>query len=245
MTLSLPNITNINAKVFTAMDKYSQAYWNRIRVGSIIQLDDTQTLEFLLEQDKEISSNGADFEVVRIKDISLNDASIKMKLVYIQFDDILWYLIVWDLSGEIKLKIYYQPDYFECGNREDILEKECFYLFEAPDDEENVIAEDLVLTTNWEEEDAVFGSMHGVTYGTSVESGEEDDFATVVSMTTETECEDTDILILEFCKVEVVEQLDDEGYTEDDPIINIDSTNSWIMFLKGCSVEMNDVEVLT
>ena len=227
------------------MDKYSQAYWNKIRVGSIIQLDDTQTLEFLINEGKEVSSNGADFEVVRIKDISLNDDSIKLKLVYIVLDDIIWHLAVWNVEGEIKLKIYYQPDYFEFGNRSDLLERECFYLFEAPEDEENVVPEDLVFTTHWEEENAVFTSMHGVTYGTSVEAGEDDDFATVVSMTTDAELEDTDILILEFCKAEVEEQLDDEGYTIDDPIINIDSTNSWVMFLKGCSVEMNDVEVLT
>ena len=79
------------------MDKHSQAYWNKIRVGSIIQLDDTQTLEFLIENGKAVSSNGADFEVVRMKDISLNDGSVKMKLVYIQLDDVVWYLIVWNI----------------------------------------------------------------------------------------------------------------------------------------------------
>ncbi len=230
------------------MDKNSQAYWNKVRVGSIVQLDDTQTLEFLIEQDKEVSSNGADFEVVRIKDISLNEGSVKMKIIFLQFDDILWYLIVEDVEGEIKLKIYYQPDDFVFGNREDMLENNYFYLFEAPEDEENVVAEDLVFTTHWEEEDveeiAVYDSLLGVTYGTSVEAGESDDFVTIVSMTTEVECEDTELLILEFCNVEVEEQLDDDGYTEADPIVDIDSANSWVMFLRGCSVQMNDVEIL-
>lgn len=227
------------------MDKYSQEYWNKIKVGSIIQLDDTQTLEFLIEQGKKVSSNGADFEVVRVKDISLNDGSIKMKVVYIQLDDIVWYLIVHNVEGEIKLKIYYQPDDFVFGNREDLLENECFYLFDAPEDEENVVAEDLVFTTHWEEDATIYKSLLGVTYGTSTEAGEKDDFVTVVQMATEIECDDTDLLIIELCNVEVKEQLDNDGYTEGEPIVDIDSSNSWVMFLRGCSVEMNDVEVLT
>lgn len=227
------------------MKKDSQEYWNKIKVGSIIQLDDTQTLEFLMEQDLPVSSNGADFEVVRIKDISLPDNDMSLKFVSIQLGEVLWYLAVWTVGGEIKLKIYYQPDDFEFGNRFDLLESECFYLFETPEDEENVVAEDLVFTTNWEEGDTIYTSPHGVMYGTSVESGESDDFATVVEMTTETECEDTDLLIIEFCNVEVEEQLDEDGYTEADPIVDVDSSNSWVMFLRGCSVQMNDVEVLT
>lgn len=225
------------------MDKYQKAYWNKIHVGSIIQLDDMQTLEFLVEQGVNVTEHGADFQVVRIKDMSLNDGSIKMKIVWLQLDDILWYLTVWNVEGEIKLKIYYQPDDFICGNRLDLLKRECFYMFEAPEDEENVIAEDLVFTSTWDEDDIVYNSLHGVVYGTSVEDGKED-FATVVSMTTEEECEDTDVLIIELCNVDVEEQVDNDGYADGEPEVHINSTDSWVMLLKGCSVEMNDVEVL-
>lgn len=105
------------------MNKYNIDYWNKIKIGSIVQLDDQQTLEFLLEQGMPVSSNGADFEVVRIKDLSLNDDSVKMKLVYLQLEDIVWYLVVNNLEGEISLKIYYQPDSF-LGNIVKNLEKD-------------------------------------------------------------------------------------------------------------------------
>lgn len=219
-------------------------YWNKIKVGSIIQLDDTQTLEFLLNEGMPVSSNGADFEVVRLKELSLNDGSVKFKLVYIQLKDIVWYLAVWNIEGEIKLKIYYEPDWFNVGSREDMLENEFYHLFEAPDDEENVIVEDLSFSTTIDDEDVVYNSLLGVMFGSSIEDGEED-FATVVDLFTEDETEDTDLLIIELCNATVHEQLDEDGYTVDDPIVDIDHSNSFITYLKGCSVELNDVEVLT
>ena len=229
-------------------------YWNKIKVGSIIQLDDTQTLEFLINEGMTVSSNGADFEVVRLKELSLNDDSVKIKLAYIQLKDIVWYLTVWNVEGEIKLKVYYEPDWFNVGSREDMLENEYYHLFEAPDDEENVIVEDLSFATTIlevevdEEEDeeveVVYNSFLGVMYGSSIEDGEED-FATVVDLFTEDETEDTDLLIIELCNATVQEQLDEDGYTDGDTIVDIDHANSFVMYLKGCSVELNDVEVLT
>jgi len=224
------------------MDRYSIDYWNKIKVGSIIQLDDQQTLEFLLAEGLTVSSNGADFEVVRVKDISLNDDSVQMKIVYLEFKDILWYLVVLNTGGEISLKIYYQPDDFIFGNRKDMLENECFYLFEAPEDEDNVIPEDLIFSTKIEDEEIEYKSFYGVMYGTSVEEGKED-FATVVELSTKEDCEDTDLLIIELCNVAIENQ--PEEYEDSEPIVDIDSSNSFIMYLKGCSVEMNDVEILT
>ena len=224
------------------MNKQNMSYWNKIRIGSIIQLDDQQTLEFLIEEGLSVSSNGADFEVVRIKELSLNDGSVKMKIVYIQLKDIVWYLIVNDIEGDIKLKIYYQPEDFTCGNRDDVIKNEFFELFEQPE-EEDYVASDLIFATDITLDDIEYKTFYGVMYGSSTEDGEED-FATVVELSTETECEDTDLLIIELCNVEVEEQLDDDGYTEADPIVDIDSSDSFVMYLKGCSVEMNDVEIL-
>jgi hypothetical protein len=226
------------------MDKYKENYWNKIKVGSIIQLDDTQTLEFLLENGMPVSSNGADFEVVRVKDLSLNDDSVKMKLVYIQLDDILWYLVVHNVENEITLKIYYQPDDIDFGNRQDLLDSDCYYLWEEPEDVDNIVLTDLVFSTEIDEDGIIYKSLIGAMHGTSVEVGEKDNFATVVELSTETECEDKDFLIIEVCNVEVEEQLED-GYLVGGPIVNIDTSNSFVMFLRGCSVQMNDVEVLT
>ena len=226
------------------MDKYKANYWNKIKVGSIIQLDDTQTLEFLLENGHPVSSNGADFEVVRVKDLSLNDGSVRMKLVYIQLDDILWYLVVHNVENEITIKIYYQPDDMDFGNRQDLLDADCHFLFEEPADADNIVPEDLVFATQIDEGGTIYKSSVGIMHGTSVEKDEEDDFATVIELSTETECEDKDFLIIEVCNVEVEEQVED-GYLVGDPTIDIDSSNSFVMFLRGCSVQINDVEVLT
>ena len=225
------------------MNKYDIQYWEKAKVGSIIQLDDTQTLEFLLDQGKEVSDNGADFEVVRIKNFSLNDNTVKIKMFFIQYEDIVWYLVVKVLDKEAIVKVYYEPDDFECGNREDMLQNECFFLFEAPEDEENVIAEDLVFSTEIEEGDDIFKSDMGVMFGSCTEDGKED-FATVVELFTKSENENPDLMIVELNNVNVEEQLDEDGYTEDDPIVDIDSSDSYIMYLQGCSIELNDVEIL-
>jgi len=223
--------------------KYTAEYWNKIKIGSIIQLDDTQTLEFLLEEGMPVSDNGADFEVARIKELSLNDGSVKMKLVWMQLKEIVWYLVVHEVDGEIKLKIYYEPDWFNVGNREDMHENDCQFLFEAPEDED-AEPEELSFATAIEDEGIEYKSFLGVMFGTSLEDGTED-FVSVVDLSTDTECDDTDLLIIELCNATVEEQLDDEGYTIDDTIVHIDHLNSFVMYLKGCSVEMNDVEVLT
>ena len=225
------------------MDKYNVQYWDKAKVGSIIQLDDTQTLEYLMEQGKKVSEHGADFEVVRIKKLSLNDDSIKIKIIYIQLEDMVWYLIVKTLGDEAIVKVYYEPDDFECGNREDLLQNDCFYLFEEPEDAENYLAEDLVFAKEIALDGDDFKSEMGVMYGSSFEDGDED-FATVVELSTKADNENPDSMIIELSNVDVQEQLDEDGYEEDDPIVDIESSNSYIMFLRGCSVELNDVEIL-
>jgi hypothetical protein len=216
------------------MDKYKIDYWNNIKVGSIVQLDDEQTLEFLLTQKLPVSSNGADFEVVRIKELSLNEGSVKMKLVYLQLNDILWYLVISDICGEISLKIFYQPDDFNFGNREDVVKDGSLYVFAAPEDEQNYSVKDLLLTTHLEEGDIEYNSMNGVMYGTSNEDGIDEDFLTLVELHTETKCQDTDLLIIELCSIKnrLAKNID------------IDNINSFIMYLKGNLVQINDVEVL-
>ena len=226
------------------MNKYEISYWNKIKVGSIIQLDDTQTLEFLLDRGLTVSSNGADFEVVRIKDLDLNNNSIKMKVVYIQFDDILWYLVISNINNEIILKIYYQADDIIFGNRQDLLDNQCFDLFEEPEDENSIIIEDLNFATQIDEDGIIYNSLLGQMNGLSKEDGENHDFVTVVELSTETECEDTDLLIIEASSLSVKEQIED-GYLIGEPTVEIDALNSFIMFLRGCLVQFNDVEVLT
>ena len=225
------------------MNKYDIDYWDKGKVGSIIQLDDTQTLEFLMEQGKQVTEHGADFEVVRIKNFSLNDNSVKIKMFYIQYEDVLWYLVVKILDNEAIVKIYFEPDDFECGNREDLLKAECFYLFEAPENEEDYLAEDLAFATTIDMGDEVFQSDMGAMYGSCFEDGEED-FSTVVELSTESDNDNPDLMIVELSNVNIEEEPDDEGYSTGEVALDINSSDTYVMFLQGCSIQLNDVEIL-
>jgi hypothetical protein len=223
------------------MEKTSKKYWDSIKVGSIVQLDDQQTLEFLIEKGFEGIEHGADFEVKRIKDISEQDNLAIWRIIYIEFKEILWYLVIKMIDGENQLRIYYQPDDFDCGNREDMINNYSEYLFKHIEDMDNCNLNDLEFADSIMDHEFEYTS-EGVFYGASVEDGKED-FATVVEYATDTECENPYLLVLELCNVETIEQ-----YDEDDDVCgsetDIDFNNGFIMLLQGCDVNINDIEVL-
>lgn len=224
--------------------KYTSEYWENIAVGDIIQLTDEQTIEHLLDQGKNDVEHGADFEVKRIKDITEQQGLAKWKFVYIELDEILWFLVIKFLGEDVEIRIYYQPDDFECGTKADLVNSDFQWLFEEPKDTDNYNPADLDFTQEIEQDDGSVFTTEAIMFGESKEDGDTD-FATIIEYSTEAECDNPNILILELCstsKETDVEETELGTITETD--VEIDSDNGFVMLLYGCPAKISEVELL-
>jgi hypothetical protein len=218
------------------VDKINSDYWMNVKVGDIIQLTDEQTIEYLLEEGVEGITNGADFVVQRIKVITEQDNIAKWILYFVELQEIVWYIVAKIIDDDVDVKVYYQPDDFKTGNRQDMIDNDCWWLYDTPDiiAFEDLDVVDLVFNKNIEQEENITFSAEYIFYGKSRED-EEDDFATVIEYEADTECDNPDILVLELCEI----QEDEENEN-----INIDFRNSFIMLLQGCNIGINEISVL-
>ena len=101
--------------------KDSLSYWYAAEIGDIIQLKDEQTISYLMEQGCEHISHGADFTIVRRRSISSQDSSSKWLILDIELNSFLWQLVIKSNNEDFDLYVYYTPDGFVDGDRNDIL----------------------------------------------------------------------------------------------------------------------------
>ena len=214
------------------IDKNTFTYWDNIKVGDIIQLTDKQTIEYLIKEGIKNIENGADFKVVRIKDIAEQKNLIKWKILYIELNNFQWYLIIKEIGGDVQVKIYYQPDDFKNGNRQDIVDSNFRYFFKEPSDVNNFKVEDLEFTDIIKEDNGTEFKADAIFYGTAIEDGEET-FATVIEYRTDRDVENPELLILEFNNI-----------NKDEEKVDVDFTNSFITYLQGCLANVEEISVL-
>jgi len=208
-------------------------FWQKVTVGQIIELKDQQTIEYLMNQGLGIQEHGADFEVTRERRIKSQDGLIEWLLFDIKCEEIQWYLIVKVVGDDFDVKIY-EPFDSTCeeGDRNDLLDQEFDYIFEASDSEDFNLY-DLGYVKYFEiygpKEEEITYEQDGLFFGTCVE-GNTEDFATVVEYTSDVECENPDIFILEANAVDEDEKINNQA--------------SIITFLQGCEVNLNEIEVM-
>ncbi|MHA1469525.1 MAG: hypothetical protein ACTSSP_03055 [Candidatus Asgardarchaeia archaeon] len=247
---------NLKGKVAMIEDKEKVAQWQQLKIDDIVQLSDEQTLSFLMDEGHKDIANGADFTIKRRRVITCQDAPIKWIILDIEFGDILWYLIVKIIKHEFELKIMYIPDDFEEGNRADMLDSGSDWVFEKADFENCelpslVFSQKIFQNDDGQDEDIVYVT-EGPRYGLCMEDGEKS-FATVVEYETKSDCENPESLTLEFNNVQEwrdeEESLELDAYgdveieTEITEGIDVDEENSFITFLQGCKVNINDVKL--
>jgi hypothetical protein len=234
----------------SVIDKEQLSHWQSAKIDDIIQLKDEQTISYLMDQGHENISHGADFTIKRKRKITAQDGNAEWLILDIEFADFTWYLVVKSDRSDFDLYVYYNADNFEDGDREDMIEKADWLLEEFTDDKE---LKDLEFSPEIKEGEDVIFKTDGAKYGTCFEDGEKS-FATVVEYATDAEHDNPLMLALEFNQLEPwVNEEESLAEDEDGDIeieithesgVNINEDSSYITLLQGCSVTLNDVDVL-
>ena len=230
-------------------DKEKLAYWEDVQVGDLIQLSDEQTISYLMENLCKNIDHGADFEVKRIRKITAQNSSALWFLFDISFSNFMWFVVVKSMDINLDIKVYYAPDDFETGNRQDMMDSDSLWLFESRDNIDSSILPQLGFASQIEEgEDTVY-CTNGSEFGECKE-GDERSFATITEYITESDVENPELMIVEFNNVEELSD-SEEDETDDETAehstilgVNVDEENSFIIFLQGCKVNPNDIKLL-
>jgi len=234
----------------SVIDKEKLIHWQSAKLNDIIQLKDEQTISYLMDEGHENISHGADFTIRRKRQISSQDGNAKWLIYDIEFATFTWYLVVKSNGPDFDLYIYYVPDGFEDGDRNDIVSKSD-WLLEVW--EEGKELKDLEFAKEIQESEDIIYTTGGAQYGMCVEDGDKS-FATVVEYKTDAEHDNPLMMAIELnqiepwsTKEESVEE-DEDGYVEvevsHESGVNINEDSSYIMLLQGCSVALNDVDIL-
>lgn len=232
-------------------DKDKISYWEDAKIGDLIQLSDEQTIEYLMEQGCKDIDNGADFEVKRIRNITAQEGPSRWILMDIAFKNFVWFVVVKTAGSDADVKVFYIPDDFTEGSRQDALDADFNWLFEEPDDPDDLDPMKLSFTPEFDEDDGnVVFKNEGIEYGECVE-GNERSFATIVEYLTTSDVENPEMMIFEYNNMK--EWSDEEESEEDDSGdvkvetrsgVHIDEENSFMTLMQGCKVNLNDIKLL-
>ncbi len=245
-------------------DKTSPEFWRSINPGDSVVLTDEQSIQESLRR-----GEGADGLTYLVKSITaipeLNDLC-EWRLLHLDDDEDDVRLLIKIVDQEVDLRVIFAVG-FDPGNRQDMIDNEEFWLFNQPDDEENLELSKLTFADEFQWDAPVGGpigdGMVTATYRKKVqdffgrgtvsptESGVGDQIATVVEYVTEAECDNPEFLILEIGEVGAI--LIDEGYDEDDELVSeeqesttdAESQGGYIEAFFGASIRTNEVAVLT
>jgi hypothetical protein len=231
-------------------DKEKLSHWQSAKLEDIIQLKDEQTISYLMDEGHENISHGADFTIKRKRKISAQEGNVEWLIFDMKFADFTWYLIVKSNGSDFDLYVYYVPGGFEDGDRNDIIDK-ADWLMEVLEDGTEL--KDLPFAKEIQQDEDVVFKTNGAVYGTCFEDNDKS-FATVVEYATDADEENPLMMAMEFNQLEEWED-SDKSYEEDEfgdvevsiteeSGVNINEDSSYIMLLQGCSVTLNDIDVL-
>lgn len=232
-------------------NKESLSHWDSAKIGDIIQLKDEQTLSYLMESKVENITHGADFTIKRRRRITANEGRAVWLLLDIELQEFLWCLVVKSNGPDFDLFVYYTPDGFIDGDRNDIIDNSD-WLMEVWEDGTEL--KDLPFAKEVKQGEDIIFKTSGPQYGTCVEDNDKS-FATVVEYSTDAAGEENPLLmVVEFNQLEEWSERE-ESLAEDDyddievevsveSGVNINEDSSYIMLLQGCSVPVGDVDVL-
>ena len=120
------------------MDKGNPDFWKKVKVGSIITLNDSQTIDEAVETGKAFdASKGLDFEVKTIYHIKESNNLFEWIIFEIECDEIIRWLMIKIVDSEMDIRIYYKPEGIEFGTRQSFFDADQDLFFE-PDDKKYI-----------------------------------------------------------------------------------------------------------
>jgi hypothetical protein len=208
----------------------SRKFWEQeVTVGRTVFLSDRQAMEDALKENKNIEP--IEYIIEEIQTIKNEDLGVTWKIFKMdRIKEILW-LLVKMVGEEVDLRVYFRPEAFTPGDREEMFEKDQLYIFGAPEDEEDYEIEDLEFASVMEldgfdyNQKAVGGLPGIVDYAPADEVMDGQVVFLTEYMAEDLECESPEAIILEY---------GGEG----------SETGGFIDFLLGSSISVEDLELL-
>jgi len=183
-------------------------FWLNLKPESIVTILDAQAIKDSMDAGE--GTKGIDYVVKYIFKIKHVQGLAEWLLFNLEGTEQDLWLMVKIVDKKMSLRVYYEPPEFESGNREDMIEREEFWLFNEPENPDNFECNDLsyaidieqTIQTSEGEQELAFnqksqGEMSGTCTCLPLKSGMEKTFATLVEYIAEQKCENPELLIFE------------------------------------------------
>ena len=214
--------------------------WRGLALQSTVTLRDEQTIQEMLDDGEADVSVGRDYLVkslVRVREMNGAAVWLRFELESVREEDSVW-LVVKIADKDLILSVYFSAEGMEPGNRQDMLDREFFWLFEEPKDPDNFRHNELAFANRLqlpvmvgeEEREVEFEKLGGIEHHGKVSylpvlDGMEQMMGTVVDYQTEADVPNPRIQIVEI------------GRPENEFGGNIE-------FLQGADIRTSEVDVL-
>jgi len=242
------------------------SYWDKLKPGDLISLRDEETLTDMMTSGS-LRASGLDLTVKEISTIEEAQGLMKWILITLEpvtLDDTqqVWYVFVKIVDDAVDIRVMYSPEDFEDNTREGLLEHDCFWLFQEPEDPDDFEPKDLLFTESIgqdiEGEDGkkffYDQKRQGVLYGRMQTkprpSGvDEPQFVTIIEFATDYDgCNNPEILLLEIGGVVMPDYSECESEEEAEFIeeqADAQSGGGYVMLLQGANINPTDIEIMS
>ena len=226
------------------LDKNDPKTWrDTVKVGDILTLTDEQTLADLMDEKAANALRGLDLTIVEKERIKQQDGDFEF--IWFELEgyksegrDVPLWLAVKIAKGarDLDLRIYFQPDDFEAGGREDVIDAGNHWLFEPPEDEDDFILGELehASTINNDDEEAgkvVFEAKTPTVFGECWRASEtEPIFISITEYLANKACKNPECITIEYGG------LDEDGNQSDE--------GGFVVFRQGETTDANSIDIM-
>ncbi len=220
-------------------DKYSVEFWKDIKAGTIV-LEDEQSIEESMKAG--LGAHGKHYQINDILTVEEEDKRAIWRFFELQDTDETLWLLAKIVGDNVDLRIYFEDEEaFMADTREGVIEQECYWLFQEPEDPDDFVPGELEFTRAifWDFEDGegevkFTQKPQGVLCGTCTieppQPGIRQLFTTIAEYSTDADIENNEILILETGGIDGNGEILDEG--------------GFVRLLFGCEVLGSEIDVI-
>lgn len=213
------------------IDTTSVNAYIKLKPGDLVSLTDEQTILDMIEQKGAKSLKGRSLVINHVEEVRTDH----YKLLIFHFEEDVNLVMIVKIVGDLfDVRVYFQPDDFQPGDRWNLIENQCHFLFTEPEDVNDFVPGELDFTDNIHQEvdgqqviyhDEI-GVQHGEARSTEM-SGVH--FATVVEYNADRNVANPRLIVLEYGAVDP-----DDGPKEE---------GGYVQFLQGADISTSDVQL--
>jgi len=186
------------------ISKNTREFWKSLKIDDIIGLQDKQAIEDQMEEGKILGET--DYEIKTIRTFKDSNGLSERLFLTLEREDEEIMMVVKIVDDIVEQRIFFKVDEFDIGNRQDILDRGDEWIFKEPEDPEDFQVSELeyadVIEQVVDEEEVEFnqlpqGELSGECKYNPPESGMGDIFMTISEYSTDVDCDNPFLLIIE------------------------------------------------